>query len=62
MYLYLHKEFLVKDFIALVSTSSGLGIALNKPHVVSYESVTYPVHRGILLSIIVQCFYITITC
>lgn len=41
-----------KAFIALVSTNSGWGIALNKPHVVSYESVTYPLHRGILLSII----------
>lgn len=41
-----------KAFIALVGSTSGWGIALNKPHVVSYNDVTYPVHRGILLSII----------
>lgn len=41
-----------KAFIALVSSEYSRGIALNKPHVVSYESVTYPLHRGILLSII----------
>ena len=41
-----------KAFIALVGSNSGWGIALNKPHVVSYDSATYPVHRGILLSII----------
>lgn len=41
-----------KAFIALLGSNSGWGIALNKPHVVSYESVTYPLHRGILLSII----------
>lgn len=41
-----------KAFIALVGSTSGWGIALNKPHVVSYDDVTYPVHRGILLSII----------
>ena len=41
-----------KAFIALLGSDFGWGIALNKPHVVSYDSATYPVHRGILLSII----------